>query len=66
MSWVVVPPASMAMIVGASSDGIVPIVAIPVAVATVAIVSVAVSYFVINQGSILVLTELADQLGFQS
>lgn len=45
-----------------ATDGIVPIVAIPIAVVTV----VAVSYSVIYQGSVLVLTELADQLGFQS
>lgn len=45
-----------------ATDAIVPIVAIPVAVVTV----VAVSYSVIYQGSVLVLTELADQLGFQS
>lgn len=52
-----------------ATDGIFPIDAIPVAVAAIAIVSiavVAVSYSVIYQGSILVLTELADQLGFKS
>lgn len=55
--------------VSITTDGIVPIVAIPVAVvAVVAIVSIAViavNYSVIYQGSILVLTELADQFGFQ-
>lgn len=35
-------------------------------VAIVAVVSIAVGYSVIYQGSVLVLAELADQLGFQS
>lgn len=39
-------------------------IAIPVSAVPVAVVSV--SYSVIYQGSVLVLTELADQLGFQS
>ncbi len=43
------------------------IVAIPVAVVAVGSVAVVtVSYSVIYQGAILVLTELTDQLGFQS
>lgn len=50
-----------------ATDGIVPIVAIPVAVGSVAVVAVvAVSYSVVYQGSVLVLTELADQLGLES
>lgn len=53
-----------------ATDGILPIDAIPVAVvAVVTVVSVAVvavSSSVIYQGSVLVLAELADQLGFQS
>ena len=53
--------------VSIATDGIVPIEPIPVAVvAIVSVAVVAVSYSVIYQGSILVLTELADQLGFQS
>lgn len=46
------------------TDGEVPVEAIPVAVVSIAVVSV--SYSVIYQCSVLVLTELADQLGFQS
>lgn len=42
-----------------ATDGVVPIIAIP------AVAVVAVSYSVIYQGSVLVLAELADQLGFQ-
>lgn len=50
-----------------TTDGIVPIVAIPVAVvAVVSIAVVAVGYLVVYQGSVLVFTELADQLGLQS
>lgn len=53
-----------------ATDSVLPIDGIPVAVvAVVAIVSVAVvavGYPVVYQGSVLVLAELADQLGFQS
>lgn len=53
--------------VSIATDGVVPIDAIPVAVvAIVSMAVVAISYPVVNQGSVLVLTELADQLGFQS
>lgn len=53
-----------------ATGGIVPIVAIPVAVVAivpvVSIAVVAVGQSVVYQGSVLVLTELADQLGLQS
>lgn len=53
--------------VSIATCGILPIVAISVAIiAVVSITIVVVSYSIIYQGSILILTELADQLGFQS
>lgn len=53
--------------VSIATCGILPIVAISVAiVAVVSITIVGVSYSIIYQGSILILTELANQLGFQS
>lgn len=42
------------------------VVAISIAVVAIVAVSVAVGYSVIYQGAVLILTELADQLGFQS
>lgn len=47
--------------VAMATDDKVPIDAIPVAIVSIAVVPV--SYSVIYQGSVLVLTELADQLG---
>lgn len=55
--------------VAIATSRIVPINDVPVAIGAVAVVSmavVAICYFVINQGSILILAELANQLGFQS
>lgn len=53
--------------VSIATCGILPIVAISVAIVTVvSITIVGVSYSIIYQGSILILTELANQLGFQS
>lgn len=61
--WLIHRPVPVATI------GIVPIVAVPVTVvaivAVVPITVVAVRYPVIYEGSVLILTELADQLGFQ-
>lgn len=51
-------------LVTVATIGVVPIVAVPIAVVAIVAV-VAVSYPIIYKGSILILTELADQLGFQ-
>lgn len=52
--------------VSISTNGVVAISVVAVVVAVVSIAVVAIGYPVIYQGTVLILTELADQLGLQS